>query len=298
MAYGVTPTGFALKRLPEILADLEAANVAVFGPGVIQTAASPLGQLNGLAADLVATVWEIAQDAYQSYDPDQAEGMRLEQLGRIRLVERTPGEDDVSYRLAITNNGSARIDLADINRAVRNVAGVSWVYVWVNDTATTDANGVNPNSVAVATLGGDQDEIAAVVRQYVVPGVGTYGNVIASTVIDGFCRSIALTRPVEVPITLALTVSTSAGRDGCPPPTVVAMAQALVEELSGDLRLPNGTDIDSHTLQVALSCRFPNVRITAATASVAPAAVAPLPLEISFFQIPVFAVDRITITVS
>jgi len=43
MAYGVTPTGFSRKRLPEILADLEAANLAVFGPGVIQTAASAAG---------------------------------------------------------------------------------------------------------------------------------------------------------------------------------------------------------------------------------------------------------------
>lgn len=297
MTYGTISTGFNRKRLPEILADIEAAHVATFGPGVIQTAASPLGQLNGLISDFVATVWELAEDTYQSYDPDQAEGVRLEQLARIRLLERTPGELDPDFRLAITNTGRARIDLADIERAVRNVTGVSWVKVWENNSATVDVNGIPATSIAVAVLGGLDADIAAVVRSYLAPGGGIYGNVQASAVIDGYCRSIALTRPAEVPISLSLTVSTSPGVGGCPPPTVVAMAQAIVEQLSGDARPVNGADIDLHMLQMALSCRFPNVRIASALASISPAAVGALPVAIGFFQIPAFAVERIAITV-
>jgi hypothetical protein len=296
--FGVTPQGFARKRLPDILADIEADARLAFGAGVIQTPQSPLGQWNGLAASLAASVWELAEATYQSLDPDQAEAVRLDMLARLRLIERIPGESDEAFRAAITNAGRARIDLADIYRAVRNVAGVTWAKVWVNDTASTDANGIPPNTLAIAALGGADADIVAAARLYIVPGIGTYGNVQASATIDGFCRSMALARPAERPVKLALTVSVAADRLGCPPPTTVAMAQALVEQLSGDARPANGEDVDLHMLQMALSCRFPNVRITAAQASVDPAAVAPLPLALGFFEIAAFDVSRITITVA
>jgi hypothetical protein len=296
--FGVTPQGFAHKRLPDILSDIETDARAAFGAGVIQTPQSPLGQWNGLASSLAASVWELALATYQSLDPDQAEGVRLDMLARLRLIERIPGETDEAFRSAITNAGRARIDLADIYRAVRNVSGVTWAKVWVNDTATTDANGIPANTIAIAAIGGLDADIVAAARAYVVPGIGAYGNVQASATLEGFCRSMALVRPAAVPVKLALTVSVVADRLGCPPPTSVAMAQALVEQLSGDVRPANGEDIDLHMLQMALSCRFPNVRITAAQASIDPAAVAPLPLAIGFFQIAAFDVSRITITVS
>lgn len=72
--YGVTSSGYVRKPLATILAELEAAMRTQFGAGVIQTAVSPLGQLNGLVADLLAEVDERNLDLYQSYDPDQAEG--------------------------------------------------------------------------------------------------------------------------------------------------------------------------------------------------------------------------------
>jgi hypothetical protein len=116
--YGVTPQGFSRKRLPEILGDIETDMKTVFGNGVVLSPQSPLGQLNGLFSSLTAFAWELAEDAYQSYDPDQAEGIRLDQLGRIRLIARALGEADDSYRDAITNSGIARVDLAD-NRGDR-----------------------------------------------------------------------------------------------------------------------------------------------------------------------------------
>jgi hypothetical protein len=112
MSYGVTPTGFNRPRVPELLAEIEEKARGIFGSGVVQTAQSPLGQLNGMFAELVGTLWEAAENTYQSYDPDQAEGVRLEQLGRMRLLERIDGELDPAYRQAITNAGRARLDIA------------------------------------------------------------------------------------------------------------------------------------------------------------------------------------------
>ncbi|WP_377838694.1 hypothetical protein [Bosea sp. UC22_33] len=118
MAYGVDPSGFVLKRLPEILAEIEAANVATFGPGVIQTDQSPLGQLNGLHADIAASVWELALSVYQALDPDQAEGVNLDRIAKLRLLTRAPGESDIDFRNAITNAGRARIDMSDLSQAL------------------------------------------------------------------------------------------------------------------------------------------------------------------------------------
>ena len=85
--YGVQPTGFVRKPLNVILAEIEAAMITEFGPDAIQTAQSPFGQLNGLFADLANELWERAEDIYLSHDPDQAEGNRLDTIGRVRQIK-------------------------------------------------------------------------------------------------------------------------------------------------------------------------------------------------------------------
>jgi hypothetical protein len=217
MSYGVTPQGFNRKPLNVILAEIEEAAIGIFGPALIQSAQSPMGQLNGLFANLVGIEWEHAEDAYQSYDPDQGEGNRLDMLAKLRLLERATAESDESFRLAITNAGRARIDMQDITRAVRGIEGVSFAQTFLNDTSAIDANGMDGHSVCVAVIGGEDDEIARVLRDYIVPGIGSYGNTRVDTEIAGFCRSLQFMRPVPVPIWLALDIRVTADRNGCPP---------------------------------------------------------------------------------
>lgn len=295
--FGTVPQGFNRKPLPTILAEVEAENVTTFGPDVIQSPQSPLGQLNGLFANLTAILWELAEDTYQSYDPDQADGVRLETLGRMRLIERALGETDASLRQAITNAGRARIDMQDITRALAGLTGVSYVQVFVNDAATSDVNGIPSHSVAVAVLGGDDDDVARTVRDYVVPGVGTYGNTRVDTTIDGFCRSIWLIRPTLVPITLTVHVKVRNDRNGCPPPAPSAIAVGLAQELSGAQAPVNGDDVTAYLVRSALERRYGNVEFVSAQASRKPAAVGALPLAIGFFEIATFAAADVTIVV-
>lgn len=295
--YGVVPTGFARKPLSVILEEIEAANRVAFGNGVIQDAESPLGQLNGVFAEASAKLWENAEGAYQSYDPDQAEGTRLEVLARLRLLERALGESDAAFRQAITNAGRARIDMADLVRAIRGITGVTYAAAFVNDSNATDANGIAPHSVSVAVLGGDDALIAQAIRTYVVPGVGTDGNTRSDINVDGLCRTIFFTRPTIKRVVLSLTVSVSADRNGCPPPSAVAMKTAIVEELSGDAQPLNGFDVTMHLLRTALSCRFPNVEVVSGQAAVFGDPLASLPLTIPFEWIAAFAVADITIAV-
>jgi len=296
--YGVTSAGFIRKPLSVILAELEAAMREQFGAGVVQTPQTPLGTLNGLVADAGAEAWEIGEDAYQARDPDQAEDVNLNILARIRLIERYEGESDESLRRAITNVGIANTRDADFYRSVRNVPGVTWAKIYTNDTKTTDSNGLEANTVSVVALGGSDEEVATVARQFIVPGISSYGNTVVSTEIEGFCRSINIMRPEEISLKLALVVSKTNGSNGCPPPSNAAIAQALLAGLVGDQRPANGKDITLHLLRTVVSCVFSNVEVISAQGALVGGVLAPLPFVVDFDQITTFTLNNITVVVA
>lgn len=294
--YGVVPTGFSRKSLPVILSEIEEAAVAVFGAGVIQTAQSPLGQLNGLFANLASQLWEMAEDTYQSYDPDQAEGVRLEMLARLRLLGRDVDETDEDFRQAITNNGRARVDLQDLRRAVSAISGVTFVAVFVNDGDDVDADGLDGHSVAVAVIGGDSETIALAIREYVVPGIGTVGNVRVDAEIDGVCRSINLARPSPVRIRLEIEVVRRADRLGCPPAALTSIAEALVAAMQGDRRPINGEDVSTFMIRSAIEAAFPNVEVTSIEGARGAGSIGAMPISIGFYEIASFDIEDITVT--
>lgn len=258
MSYGIQPTGYVRKPLSVILAELEAGMISEFGPGVIQTPQSPLGQLNGLMADLIAEIDEVNLDLYQSYDPDQAEGNRLETLARLRLINRG-FMDDTALRQAVTNSGQGRVDLQDLARAVSSISGVSYSKVFVNDSGETENPELERGFVAVAVIGGDDSEIADVIRRYVVPGVSTYGNTRVTSDAGGLCRSISIIRPIEVPVDVVLTVRLFKDQANCPPPSQVAIVQTL-EQVWMERRV-NGMDVSAYQLRSIVESTFSNVEV-------------------------------------
>lgn len=255
--YGVIPTGFSRKPLQTILAEIEAMMITEFGPGVIQSSESPLGQLNGLMSDLVTGLWELGEDVYQSYDPDQAEGTRLDTLGSIRLINRGTGESDLSFRQAITNEGQARIDLQDISRAIAALNGVTYYHVWINDSGELDENGMPTGTVCVAITGGDDDQIAETLRQYIVPGITMFGPNRIESNIDGYCRTFRILRPIDVPVTLAIKVRTFKDAQGCPAPSSAAIEELFLTELD----LLNGDDISYYRVRSIIESSFSNVEV-------------------------------------
>lgn len=214
--YGVTSIGYVRKPIEVILAELEAAMITEFGAGVIQTAQSPLGQINGLMADMLAELDELCLDVYQSYDPDQAEGSRLDTLARLRLISRTSASDAV-LRQAITNAGVGRIDYADVVTALLAVPDVTHARV-------LDGSDVPSGHLAIVVEGGVDADIAGVIHPYIVPGISTYGNHRIDFTVDGRCRSIVILRPIAVAVSVDLGVALHKSRVGCPAPSVSAIA--------------------------------------------------------------------------
>ena len=288
MSYGVQPTGYVRKPISIILSELEAAMITEFGPGVIQTAASPLGQLNGLMADLLAEIDERNLELYQSYDPDQAEGRRLQALGRLRLAFQG-NRTEQDFRRAITNTGQARIDIQDVEHAIRGLPGVELAKLW------TEADAFGPGTVAVAVIGGDESDIADAIRQYIVPGIATFGNYRVSSVINGSCRSFSIIRPIEVPVTLSLVVRSGPQAGGCPSPSTVAIREAVVTGWTSSRE--NNLDLNSFMVRKLVEGSFPNVEVIRFTATRGNQPPIPnAPVEINFLEIGFLTNQSVTVT--
>ena len=86
--FGVKSTGFVLKRLPDILADLQAANRAVFGNDLDISANSVDGERIGIEAAQMTELWEIAQDIYNDMYPNSASGVGLDLACEASSVKR------------------------------------------------------------------------------------------------------------------------------------------------------------------------------------------------------------------
>lgn len=82
--YGVTPEGFSIKRLQEVLeqnrlyAEQVFADLVEDGEAVDTTDSSTIGRLTKLVAPSSAELWEVAQEVYSSLDPEKATGDSLD----------------------------------------------------------------------------------------------------------------------------------------------------------------------------------------------------------------------------
>lgn len=283
--YGVQPTGYVRKPLEVFLAGLEAAMVTEFGPGVVQTEVSPLGQLNGLMADLLNELDEGNLAVYQSYDPDEAEGTRLDILARLRVTKR--GErNDVQLRQAITNTGQARVDIQDVEHALRGVSGVTFAKMYEAGTTTELESG----HVAIAIIGGDDAEVANVVRRYVVPGISTYGNYRVSSLVDNLCRDFSIIRPIEVPVSLDLVLRAVPGPSSCPPPSDGAVKTALAEAWLAARE--NGQDVSHYTLRTIIEKLYPSIELVSFSGERDGIELGPnVPISIGFIEIASLSTD-------
>ena len=80
MAYGLTATGFVAKTYEVIKAEIEAELRDEFGSSIPLGENEILGQIVRVFAEREAALWELAEDAAGSQDPDAATGAQLDAL--------------------------------------------------------------------------------------------------------------------------------------------------------------------------------------------------------------------------
>jgi uncharacterized phage protein gp47/JayE len=96
--------------------------------------------------------------------------------------------------------------------AVSNVPGVTRVVGLENDTNITDANGIPAYNTAFVVEGGDVNAIAPAIALKKTLGSPTFGSTsVTITNVYGQPQVIKFSRPVGVPITVAITVKALAG---------------------------------------------------------------------------------------
>lgn len=261
MAYGFTAKGYNRKPLAVILRELEDRNIQdlEFDGEIIQTPQSPLGQINGVTAEIIYDLEGTFLDVVQSYDIDQAEDNRLDELSKIRRLKRG-GMGDSTFRKAITNAGRGRIDTHDLESELRGVAGVTYAKVFTNDGWTRDQLGLEPATIAVAVIGGADTSVANTIRLGLAGGISTYGNTRVFSDIGGRSYQINLIRPFEVDLRLNLRVKISRSNMDTPAPSIFAIRDAVVSAWP-EYR-ENGVSITKHLIQKIVYQKYSNVEVT------------------------------------
>jgi len=102
--FGVLPTGFNRKRLDLLLAELNSEVKSIFGDNFNVSPESPDGQINGTLSESNANLWEIAEEAYNAFDPSAATGVTLSNLVQLNYLTRLPA---TFSRVQLTLSGTA-----------------------------------------------------------------------------------------------------------------------------------------------------------------------------------------------
>lgn len=96
MAFGVTENGFQIKRLADIKSEVEATIKAVFGSGVNLDARGPFGQLVGIFSERESLAWELAEDVYNGYFPQNAQGVGVDNALSLVGLTRKPATSSIA----------------------------------------------------------------------------------------------------------------------------------------------------------------------------------------------------------
>ena len=86
--YGLTDSGFNIKRLPVIKEEIETSLINRINQNIDLRAESIFGQFVGLESELATIFWEVMQDIYLSQYPDYATGNSLDYAVSINGVTR------------------------------------------------------------------------------------------------------------------------------------------------------------------------------------------------------------------
>jgi len=102
--YGISETGFKRKRLDLLLEELNAEMKAVFGDNFNVSPESPDGQINGVISESNANLWELVEEAHNSYNPSAATGVSLSNVVQFNGITRLPATPS---RVQLTLSGNA-----------------------------------------------------------------------------------------------------------------------------------------------------------------------------------------------
>lgn len=113
ITYGITDAGFVRKTLEIIKAEREESVRQTFGTSIDLAPEGPIGQWIGVESEREALLWELAEAAYNSLNPDSAEGAAQDSVAAITGTLRTPAQPSL-VTLALTGTPTTPLDAGRI----------------------------------------------------------------------------------------------------------------------------------------------------------------------------------------
>ena len=111
--FGISSEGFKRKRLDLLLDELNDEVKSIFGENFNVSPESPDGQINGVISESNANLWEIAEEAYNAFNPSAATGVTLSNLVQLNGIVRSQATSSRA-NLTITGTASTLIPLGSL----------------------------------------------------------------------------------------------------------------------------------------------------------------------------------------
>lgn len=213
-------------------------------------------------------------------------------------VTGAPVETDSSLRQrqVVSTELPSQSIIGGIYGAVANLAGVTQLKVFENDTGGADSNGLPAHSISVVVQGGDAATIAQTIEKKKTPGTATYGS-----------TSEVVTDPVGVPVTInfyvptqdiinvALTVKGLSGYVSTTGTQIKASIASVINGLgiNANAGLLNLSLLTAAAYQTSAPSTY---NVTIMTAAISPAAVSNNDLTIAFNALPITGTVTLTVT--
>ena len=172
-------SGIHMPTYEDRLEDLVTAYRNIFGVDSELSASVPDYQLLSVFAKALDDTSALVVQDFNSRNPMLASGAALDLLLPQYGLVRASGESDASVRArirtALAAKGTNGYD--NLLAAVLAAKNVDDAKVYVNETDTTDSNGIPSHSIAVVTLYGNTKPVVQAIFDHKPPGIGTYGSV-------------------------------------------------------------------------------------------------------------------------
>ena len=167
---GLTPTGFDILRLSEILTEIENSQRAAIGAQIQLGADSIIGQINAILAQRLALLWELMQEVYSSFDPDEATGVTLDNLAALTGVTRLPATPSTGV-LTLTGTPATNVPAGSQYRVPNGPIFETTASVDVGGGGTVDVAIQAIETGPLQALAGTNTEIVTA-----IPGITSVSN--------------------------------------------------------------------------------------------------------------------------
>lgn len=150
--YGVTDTGFKRKTLDMLITEISDDIKAIpeFGENFNTNPASPDGQKIGVLAKFIADVWEVAELAYNSFNPNAVNGVPLYNL--VSLNGLTPNRASSSrVLLNLTGTPGTFIETTEANPILVSTSDTNVQFQLENSVTLDGAGNAAVFAVALET---------------------------------------------------------------------------------------------------------------------------------------------------